>query len=181
MVRHRARIVLPLRGVAPHFIGDDISETYGPQQQQALGAWADVYLGLYWLVSRRRIEFEKPADVYDAGGPDWVRLRSVYADRLHFYSSMRHSGMTVPTLMRLLHHLRRRGGSEALDALASEQARLRMEPEFSRGKQIRCERLGSILVAGQPRPDVRDYDLGGMIVPQVGRRAREQSQLIKEI
>lgn len=179
--KHAPRIALPLRGVVPHFLPQDISESYGPKQQASLDAWADTYVGTYWLVARRRLEFERPADVFGGDGPDWAELQRVYVDRLHYYSSMRWSGMTVPTLMRLLDRLRVRGGAAGIDSLAASQVRLGMEPSFSKNKQIRCERIGSILVAGHPRPDVRDYDIGGAVVPQIGRRAIERSQPIKEI
>jgi len=175
-LRHKAAIVRPVRGSVPYVLGADIHDTYGPNQQAEAAKWADEFLGLYWLVARRRCEFERDCD-------DWAAVRRTYADRLSYYATVRGTGMTLPSLLRVLERLRDRGGPDTLEEMALVQMQRSMEPRFTRsdGGRVRCESIGGHNVSTAARPEYRDYEVAGIIVPQVGRYAVEKKQIIREV
>lgn len=180
--KHERAILFPLRGTIPYFNTADIWASYGVNQASVAATLADDFAGLYWLICRRRLELERPPDIMSDNGPDWTVLRQVYADRLHWYSVLGATGVTVLTAMRVLDRLQHRGGHAALDELALEQTRRQMEPVFSqRGSQVRLERVGPVRVGGHPKPEVRDYGVLSHTVPQIGRRPVDRKQLVEEI
>lgn len=180
--KYERAILLPVRGAVPFFNEQDVRDSYGPNQVKAADRLASDFLGLYWLVARRRLELERPPEIAENDGPDWSVLAQAYVERLHWISILSRTGATMLTAMRVLEYLQRRGGPRGIDDMALDQVSRGMEPDISfSGSHYRVERVGPVRVGGHPRPDVRDYQILGRSVPQIGRRPAPRSQILQEI
>lgn len=172
---------VPLRGVLPHLDPDTIEAAYTPRQHADAAPWADEFLGLYWLILRRRVEQERPEKLYADGGPDWKGVAEAHAERLRWVGTARHAGFTALTALRLLYRVHRRG-YEALEDMALEQSRAGMEPQFQKtpGGHLRLPWMGRHHVSGFPLPDKVDYRLNGRMLPQLGRGVETAARPVVE-